>query len=120
MIGVTEPRRVAAISMSARVAEEMNLSTKEVSYLIRFEGNATPSTKILFMTDGVLLREARSDLMLSKYSVIIVDEAHERSVFTDILIGLLSRVVRLRKERGDPLKVSRFLLYLIVFLNLFF
>lgn len=93
--------------MSARVAEEMNLSSKEVSFLIRFEGNATPSTKILFMTDGVLLREARNDLLLSRYSVIIVDEAHERSVFTDILIGLLSRVVRLRKERGDPLKVCK-------------
>jgi ATP-dependent RNA helicase DHX37/DHR1 len=106
LIGITEPRRVAAISMSKRVAEEMNLSSKEVSYVIRFEGNATPNTKILFMTDGVLLREARSDLLLSKYSVIIVDEAHERSVFTDILIGLLSRVVRMREKKGDPLKVN--------------
>ncbi|XP_059485711.1 probable ATP-dependent RNA helicase kurz [Neocloeon triangulifer] len=105
MICVTEPRRVAAISMSSRVASEMNLSGREVSYLIRFEGNATPSTRILFMTDGVLLREARRDLLLSKYSVVVVDEAHERSVFTDILVGLLSRVVRLRQQRGDPLKL---------------
>lgn len=60
MIGVTEPRRVAAISMSKRVAEEMNLSEKEVSYLIRFEGNTTPETKIKFMTDGVLLKEIQS------------------------------------------------------------
>lgn len=57
MIGVTEPRRVAAISMSQRVAHEMNLPSKEVSYQIRFEGNTTPSTKIKFMTDGVLLKE---------------------------------------------------------------
>lgn len=56
-IGVTEPRRVAAISMSQRVAEEMNLSAREVSYLIRFEGNVTEDTKIKFMTDGVLLKE---------------------------------------------------------------
>lgn len=57
MIGVTEPRRVAAISMSRRVGEELNLSSDEVSYLIRFEGNTTPKTKIKFMTDGVLLKE---------------------------------------------------------------
>lgn len=96
------------MSMSRRVAEEMGLSEKEVSYLIRFEGCASDQTRILFMTDGVLLREARHDLLLSKYSVIIVDEAHERSVFTDILIGLLSRIVSLRARRGDPLKVCCF------------
>jgi len=60
MIGITEPRRVAAISMSKRVAEELNLSSAEVSYLIRFEGNATDSTRIKFMTDGVLLKEIQS------------------------------------------------------------
>lgn len=104
-IAVTEPRRVAAISMSKRVAEEMNLSSKEVSYLIRFEGNVTDDTKIKFMTDGVLLKELQSDFLLTNYSVIILDEAHERSVYTDILIGLLSRIVPLRKKRGDPLKL---------------
>lgn len=105
MIGVTEPRRVAAISMSKRVATEMNLSSDIVSYLIRFEGNATASTKIKFMTDGVLLKEIENDFVLSKYSVIILDEAHERSVYTDILIGLLSRIVPLREKRGSPLKL---------------
>lgn len=60
IIGITEPRRVAAISMSKRVAEEMNLTEKEVSYLIRFEGNVTPETKVKFMTDGVLLKEIQS------------------------------------------------------------
>ncbi|XP_015512446.2 probable ATP-dependent RNA helicase kurz isoform X1 [Neodiprion lecontei] len=105
MIGVTEPRRVAAISMSKRVAEEMNLSSKEVSYLIRFEGNTTSDTKIKFMTDGVLLKEIQSDFLLNKYSVIILDEAHERSVYTDILIGLLSRIVPLRNKRKSPLKL---------------
>lgn len=60
IIGVTEPRRVAAISMSQRVAEELNMSVDKVSYLIRFEGNVTPSTQIKFMTDGVLLKELQT------------------------------------------------------------
>lgn len=105
MIGVTEPRRVAAIAMSKRVAHEMNLPESEVSYLIRFEGNVTPATKIKFMTDGVLLKEIETDFLLSKYAVIILDEAHERSVYTDILVGLLSRIVPLRHKRGQPLKL---------------
>ncbi|XP_059612342.1 probable ATP-dependent RNA helicase kurz [Phlebotomus argentipes] len=105
LIGITEPRRVAAISMSKRVAEEMNLSQDVVSYLIRFEGNTTTQTKVKFMTDGVLLKEMEMDFELSKYSVIILDEAHERSVYTDILLGLLSRVVPLRKKKGNPLKL---------------
>uniref|UniRef100_A0A8D8V955 RNA helicase n=1 Tax=Cacopsylla melanoneura TaxID=428564 RepID=A0A8D8V955_9HEMI len=105
LIGITEPRRVAAISMSRRVAEELNLGSDVVSYLIRFEGNVTPRTKIKFMTDGVLLKEIQSDFLLTSYSVIILDEAHERSVYTDILIGLLSRIVPLRAKRGDSLKL---------------
>ena len=100
MIGITEPRRVAAISMSRRVNEEMNFKADEnkVSYQIRYEGNQTPDTRIKFMTDGVLLKELQTDFMLNKYSAIIIDEAHERSVFTDILIGLLSRIVPLRNK----------------------
>ncbi|XP_030569337.1 probable ATP-dependent RNA helicase kurz [Drosophila novamexicana] len=105
MIGITEPRRVAAIAMSKRVAHEMNLPSSEVSYLIRFEGNVTPATRIKFMTDGVLLKEIESDFLLSKYSVIVLDEAHERSVYTDILVGLLSRIVPLRHKRSNPLKL---------------
>ena len=83
----------------------LGLPTSEVSYQIRFQGNVTPKTKIKFMTDGVLLREVEKDFLLSKYSVIILDEAHERSVFTDILIGLLSRIVPLRHKKNDPLKL---------------
>jgi len=105
IIGVTEPRRVAAISMSKRVAYEMNLSEKQVSYQIRYEGNYSPETRIKFMTDGVLLKEVQMDFMLSRYSVIVIDEAHERSVYTDILIGLLSRIVPLRNKKGMPLKL---------------
>ncbi|XP_020644538.3 putative ATP-dependent RNA helicase DHX37 isoform X1 [Pogona vitticeps] len=105
IIGITEPRRVAAVSMSQRVATEMNLSHQVVSYQIRYEGNVTSDTKIKFMTDGVLLKEIQKDFLLSKYSVIILDEAHERSVYTDILIGLLSRIVPLRAKKGHPLKL---------------
>ncbi|XP_037974643.2 probable ATP-dependent RNA helicase kurz [Plutella xylostella] len=105
MIAVTEPRRVATVAMAARVGYELGLSSKEVSYLMRFEGNVGKETKIKFMTDGVLLKEIQSDFLLSKYSVVIIDEAHERSVYTDILLGLLSRIVPLRRKRGSPLRL---------------
>ncbi|XP_054629398.1 probable ATP-dependent RNA helicase DHX37 [Dunckerocampus dactyliophorus] len=105
IIGITEPRRVAAVSMSHRVAKEMNLSTRVVSYQIRYEGNVTDETKIKFMTDGVLLKEIQKDFLLRRYSAIIIDEAHERSVYTDILIGLLSRIVPLRNKKGLPMKL---------------
>ncbi|KFU89572.1 putative ATP-dependent RNA helicase DHX37, partial [Chaetura pelagica] len=104
-IGITEPRRVAAVSMSQRVAKEMNLSHRVVSYQIRYEGNVTDETQIKFMTDGVLLKEIQKDFLLSKYKVVIIDEAHERSMYTDILIGLLSRIVPLRAKKGLPLKL---------------
>ncbi|XP_037536203.1 probable ATP-dependent RNA helicase DHX37 [Nematolebias whitei] len=105
IIGITEPRRVAAVSMSHRVAKEMNLPTQVVSYQIRYEGNVTSDTKIKFMTDGVLLKEIQKDFLLQRYNVIIIDEAHERSVYTDILIGLLSRIVPLRNKKGMPMKL---------------
>ncbi|XP_037016970.2 probable ATP-dependent RNA helicase DHX37 isoform X1 [Artibeus jamaicensis] len=105
IIGVTEPRRVAAMAMSQRVAKEMNLSQRVVSYQIRYEGNVTEETRIKFMTDGVLLKEIQKDFLLLKYKVVIIDEAHERSVYTDILIGLLSRIVSLREKRLKPLKL---------------
>uniref|UniRef100_A0A3P8WPZ0 RNA helicase n=1 Tax=Cynoglossus semilaevis TaxID=244447 RepID=A0A3P8WPZ0_CYNSE len=93
-----------AVSMSQRAATEMNLSTRVVSYQIRFEGNVTDETKIKFMTDGVLLKEVQK-VLISFSSVIIIDEAHERSVYTDILIGLLSRIVPLRNKKGMPMKL---------------
>ena len=109
MIGVTEPRRVAAISMSRRINDEMNFgaeSSAVVAYQIRYEGNwSATSTRLKFMTDGVLLKEVQTDFLLTKYSAIVIDEAHERSVYTDILIGLLSRIVPLRRKRANPLKL---------------
>ncbi|KAL6805286.1 P-loop containing nucleoside triphosphate hydrolase protein [Trichoderma sp. SZMC 28012] len=104
LIGVTQPRRVAAVSMSKRVADELGDHSSAVAYQIRFEGNVDAKTAIKFMTDGVLLREVAQDLTLRKYSAIVIDEAHERSVNTDILIGMLSRVIKLRTElsQEDP------------------
>jgi ATP-dependent RNA helicase DHX37/DHR1 len=109
MIGITQPRRVAAMSMASRVAHELSLPSSRVSYQIRYDATVSPSTSIKFMTDGVLLRELASDFLLSKYSVLIIDEAHERSMNTDILIGVVSRVVKLResmwREGNDSIKV---------------
>ena len=98
MIGITQPRRVAAVSMAKRVGDELGDHGDRVAYQIRFEGTVGPQTAIKFMTDGVLLREVAQDIALRKYSAIIIDEAHERSVNTDILIGMMSRVVKLREE----------------------
>ncbi|OBT55467.1 hypothetical protein VE04_04777 [Pseudogymnoascus sp. 24MN13] len=104
MIGVTQPRRVAAVSMAKRVGDELGDHGDRVGYQIRFEGTVSPKTAIKFMTDGVLLREVALDIALRKYSAVVIDEAHERSVNTDILIGMMSRVVRLRDEMAleDP------------------
>ncbi|KAK0187982.1 P-loop containing nucleoside triphosphate hydrolase protein [Armillaria mellea] len=98
MIGITQPRRVAAMSMASRVAHELSLTSSRVSYQIRYDATVSPATSIKFMTDGVLLRELATDFLLNKYSVIIIDEAHERSMNTDILIGVLSRVLKLREQ----------------------
>ncbi|KAF2003049.1 P-loop containing nucleoside triphosphate hydrolase protein [Amniculicola lignicola CBS 123094] len=106
MIGVTQPRRVAAVSMSKRVGDELGDAGAKVAYQIRFDTSISAKTAIKFMTDGVLLREISQDFVLTKYSAIIIDEAHERSVNTDILIGMLSRIVHLRADlvRENPKK----------------
>ncbi|XP_027198576.2 putative ATP-dependent RNA helicase DHX35 [Dermatophagoides pteronyssinus] len=100
IIGITQPRRIATISLAARVAEEMNVDLgAEVGYSIRFEDVCDEkSTKIKFMTEGILIREMMNDPLLTKYSIIIVDEAHERSVNTDILLSLLKKII---KKRAD-------------------
>ncbi|KAK2002053.1 helicase associated domain-containing protein [Colletotrichum falcatum] len=104
MIGVTQPRRVAAVSMSKRVSQELGDHSDRVGYQIRFEGTTSAKTAVKFMTDGVLLREMAQDFSLKKYSAIIIDEAHERSVNTDILVGMLSRINNIRKgdDKVDP------------------
>ncbi|KAL2841086.1 P-loop containing nucleoside triphosphate hydrolase protein [Aspergillus pseudodeflectus] len=98
-IAVTQPRRVAATTVAARVAEEMRCKLGEdVGYSIRFEDQMSASTRIKFLTDGMLLREALVDPLLSRYSVIMVDEAHERSLSTDILLGILKKIMKRRPE----------------------
>ncbi|KAH8907165.1 P-loop containing nucleoside triphosphate hydrolase protein [Coniochaeta sp. PMI_546] len=98
-IAVTQPRRVAATTVAARVAEEVGCELgKEVGYSIRFEDVTSATTRIKFLTDGLLIREALVDPLLTRYSVIMVDEAHERSISSDILLGLLKKVRKRRPE----------------------
>ncbi|KAF8335362.1 uncharacterized protein EI90DRAFT_2913210 [Cantharellus anzutake] len=100
IVGCTQPRRVAAMSVARRVADELDVQLgKEVGYTIRFEDMTEPGKTFLkYMTDGMLLREAMSDPTLSRYSTIILDEAHERTLATDILMGLLKDIVRKRSD----------------------
>ncbi|GJQ12399.1 hypothetical protein GpartN1_g4190.t1 [Galdieria partita] len=99
MIGCTQPRRVAAVSVANRVAEEMQVELgKEVGYAIRFEDFTCEKTVIKYMTDGILLRESLSDPDLEKYSCIIMDEAHERSLNTDVLFGILKQLASRRSD----------------------
>ncbi|KAL9242097.1 hypothetical protein vseg_016132 [Gypsophila vaccaria] len=98
-IGCTQPRRVAAMSVAKRVAEEFGCRLgEEVGYAIRFEDCTGPDTVIKYMTDGMLLREILIDENLSQYSVIMLDEAHERTIHTDVLFGLLKKLVRRRPD----------------------
>ena len=98
-IGCTQPRRVAAMSVAKRVAEEFGCRLgQEVGYTIRFEDCTSPETQIKYMTDGMLLRECLIDADLNAYNVIILDEAHERTMHTDVLFGLMKAAVKKRKD----------------------
>ncbi|KAF3135507.1 putative ATP-dependent RNA helicase dhr2 [Orbilia oligospora] len=105
-IAITQPRRVAAISLAQRVSNEMGTTLgKEVGYCVRFDNMSDHSTKIRYITDGMLLNEILHDPELSRYSVIVVDEAHERSVSTDLGMGLLKGIVEARRKKKVPLKL---------------
>lgn len=98
-VACTQPRRVAAMSVAARVAEEMGVKLgDEVGYSIRFESCTSSKTVLKYLTDGMLLREAMNDKTLSQYRVIILDEVHERTLSTDILMGLLKQLLSKRKD----------------------
>uniref|UniRef100_A0A6U0U7B8 RNA helicase n=1 Tax=Eucampia antarctica TaxID=49252 RepID=A0A6U0U7B8_9STRA len=124
VIGVTQPRRVAAVSTAKRVCYEMGHSSDNgqsirnqhgngnlVAYQTRYESAGLGSkTRVKFMTDGILLSEIKSDLLLRKYSAIVLDEAHERNLNTDVLLGLLSASLPLRRKAAaegslPPLKL---------------
>ncbi|KAJ3693718.1 hypothetical protein LUZ60_009198 [Juncus effusus] len=98
VIGITQPRRVAVLSTAKRVTHELGLKLgKEVGFQVRHDKMIGKDSSIKFMTDGILLREVQSDFLLKRFSVIILDEAHERSLNTDILIGMLSRIIKIRQ-----------------------
>ncbi|VDL82455.1 unnamed protein product [Nippostrongylus brasiliensis] len=87
-IGITQPRRLAAVSLAQRVSEELSSPLgQKVGYHVRFEKEQSEHTKIVYLTDGMLLREAIHDPLLREYSIVVVDEAHERSLHTDILLN---------------------------------
>jgi ATP-dependent RNA helicase DHX8/PRP22 len=99
IIACTQPRRVAAMSVAKRVAEEFGCRLgQEVGYSIRFEDCTSPETVIKYMTDGMLLRECLVDTELTRYSLIMLDEAHERTIHTDVLFGLLKGLLKRRKD----------------------
>lgn len=99
MIAVTQPRRIAALSVSEFISKQLGTTYPGlVGYKMRFEDKTDETTKIKIMTDGMLLQEMKLDPWLSKYSVMMVDEAHERSLNIDFALGLLKRVLEVRKE----------------------
>ena len=98
-IACTQPRRIACMSLAKRVSyETLNEFKTEVAYQVRFEKTRTRHTKILFLTEGVLLRQIQTDSNLSQYDIIVVDEVHERHVFTDFLLGILKCLIRKRTD----------------------
>ncbi len=99
MIGVTQPRRIASVSVSEYIAKQMGTPFPGlVGYKMRFEDKTTPSTKIKILTDGTLLQEIKADPMLHQYDVLMVDEAHERSLNIDFILGLLKNILKFRPE----------------------
>ncbi|KAG8789977.1 putative ATP-dependent RNA helicase dhr2 [Ceratobasidium sp. 428] len=107
MIAVTQPRKVAAMSLANRVsAEQGTLLGSTVGYAVRFDEKTSPETRIKYLTDGMLVRELLSDPSLSRYSVVIVDEAHERTLRTDMLLGSLKRIQRDRSGQNSMIQLN--------------
>jgi ATP-dependent RNA helicase DDX35 len=107
MIGLTLPKRVSVLNIANRLAFNMNSNLGDlVGYSIRFDSNYNENTtKVKVLTDGMLVREMLLDPLLSKYSVIMIDDCHERSLYTDIILGLLKKIRVKRRELKDDLKI---------------
>ena len=102
-IGLTLPKRVSAINIAKRLASNLGTTVGDkVGYSIRFDHQISANTQIKVLTDGTLLQEMLSDPLLKEYSVIIIDDCHERSMYTDMILGLLKKI---RKRREDELKI---------------
>ena len=102
-----QPRRVAAITVAKRVADERGVNIGgDVGYSVRFDDKTSENTRIKFLTDGMLLREAQSDPMLKRYGCIILDEAHERTVQTDILFGIVKKAQKIRMFKSGMKKLK--------------
>jgi len=102
LVGCTQPRRIAAASVAKRVAEEMKVKLgEEVGYQVRFDDVCGKNTQLKFMTDGILLAETQGDVRLGDYGVVIIDEAHERSLNIDFLLGYLKQLL----DQRDDLRV---------------
>ena len=98
-IACTQPRRIACFSLAKRVKyESLNIYGSTIGYKVRFDKNTTQDTKLVFLTEGVLIRQYASDPSLSQYDVIIIDEVHERHVNSDFLLGILKRVLEMRSD----------------------
>jgi len=117
IIGITQPRRIAAVSVAWRVAQELGVPCgDEVGYAIRFDDNTSSKTTIKIMTDGILLQEARTDPDFTRYGVLVVDEAHERTLNIDVTLGLLHRALARRPDLRvvvssatlEPLRFQRY------------
>ena len=98
MVGITQPRRIATLSVCDFIKRQIDDSESFVGYKMRFSDTTTPHTRLKIMTDGILLMELKADPLLSQYSVILVDEAHERSLNIDFVLGLLLNIVKVRKD----------------------
>ena len=99
LIGVTQPRRIATLSVCEYISNQLNTQVGDFAgYKMRFEDKTSLSTRIKIMTDGILLQEIKADPHLSKYSVIMIDEAHERSLNIDFILGLLKKILQNRKD----------------------
>jgi ATP-dependent RNA helicase DDX35 len=107
MIGLTLPKRVSVLNIANRLAFNMNSNLGDlVGYSIRFDSNYNENTtKVKVLTDGMLVREMLLDPLLSKYSVLMIDDCHERSLYTDIILGLLKKIRVKRRELKDDLKI---------------